>query len=105
MWNATTLALLHRYRMLMVLWTVDTSDYRRPGVKAIVNAALAGARPGAIILLHDAGGDRSQTVKALPRIIAGLRRRHYRLVTVPRLLLDNPAPRVQNIAAVIGTGG
>jgi peptidoglycan-N-acetylglucosamine deacetylase len=105
MWNATTLALLHRYRMLLVLWTVDTSDYRRPGVKAIVKAALAGARPGAIILLHDAGGDRSQTVEALPRIIAGLRRRHYRLVTVPRLLLDNPAPRLQNIAAVIGTGG
>jgi peptidoglycan/xylan/chitin deacetylase (PgdA/CDA1 family) len=105
MWNATTLALLHRYRMLMVLWTVDTNDYRRPGVKAIVKTALAGAHPGAIILLHDAGGDRSQTVKALPRIIAGLRARHYRLVTVPRLLLDNPAPRVQNIAAVIGTGG
>jgi peptidoglycan-N-acetylglucosamine deacetylase len=105
MWNRTTLALLHRYRMLMVLWTVDTGDYRRPGVKAIVRAALAGARPGAIILLHDAGGDRAQTVRALPRIIAGLRRRGYRLVTVPRLLLDNPAPRVQNIAAVIGTGG
>lgn len=105
MWNRTTLALLHRYRMLMVLWTVDTGDYRRPGVNAIVKAALAGARPGAIILLHDAGGDRSQTVKALPKILAGLRRRGYRLVTVPRLLLDNPAPRVQNIAAVIGTGG
>lgn len=105
MWNRTTLALLRRYRMLMVLWTVDTNDYRRPGVKAIVRTALAGARPGAIILLHDAGGDRSQTVKALPRILAGLRARGYRLVTVPRLLLDNPAPRVQNIAAVIGTGG
>ena len=105
MWNRTTLGLLHRYRMLMVLWTVDTGDYRRPGVKAIVRAALAGARPGAIILLHDAGGNRAQTVKALPRIIAGLRHRGYRLVTVPRLLLDNPAPRVQNIAAVIGTGG
>jgi peptidoglycan-N-acetylglucosamine deacetylase len=105
MWNRATLTLLHRYRMLMVLWTVDTGDYRRPGVNAIVKAALARARPGAIILLHDAGGNRSQTVKALPRIIAGLRRRGYRLVTVPRLLLDNPAPRVQNIAAVIGTGG
>jgi peptidoglycan-N-acetylglucosamine deacetylase len=105
MWNRNTLALLHRYRMLMVLWTVDTGDYRRPGMKAIVKAALAGARPGAIILLHDAGGDRSQTIKALPRIIAGLRRRGFRLVTVPRLLLDNPAPRMQNIAAVIGTGG
>jgi peptidoglycan/xylan/chitin deacetylase (PgdA/CDA1 family) len=105
LWNATTLSLLRRYRMLMVLWTVDTNDYRRPGVPAIVNAAVDGARPGAIILLHDAGGDRSQTVAALPKIIAALRRRHYQLVTVPRLLLDNPAPRVQNIAAVIGSGG
>lgn len=105
LWNSGTLALLHRYRMLMVLWTVDTNDYRRPGVDAIVRAALAGARPGAIILLHDAGGNRSETVAALPRIIEGLRRRHYRLVTIPRLLLDNPAPRSQRISAVIGTGG
>ena len=105
LWNSATLALLHRYRMLMVLWTVDTSDYRRLGVPVIVDAAVDGARPGAIILLHDAGGDRSQTVAALPKIIAALRRRHYQLVTVPRLLLDNPAPRVQNIAAVIGSGG
>jgi peptidoglycan-N-acetylglucosamine deacetylase len=105
LWNSTTLGLLHRYRMLMVLWTVDTSDYRRPGAAAIVKAALNGARPGAIILLHDAGGNRSETVAALPRIIAGLRRRRYRLVTIPRLLLDNPAPRGQRISAVIGTGG
>ncbi len=105
LWNSNTLALLHKYRMLMVLWTVDTSDYRRPGVSAIVDSAVDGARPGAIILLHDAGGDRSETVAALPRIIAALRKRHYSLVTVPRLLLDNPAPRVQNIAAVIGSGG
>ena len=105
LWNSATLALLHRYRMLMVLWTVDTNDYLRPGVDTIVDRAVNGARPGAIILLHDAGGDRSETVAALPKIIAALRRRHYQLVTVPRLLLDNPAPHVQNIAAVIGSGG
>jgi peptidoglycan/xylan/chitin deacetylase (PgdA/CDA1 family) len=104
-WNADTLALLHSYRMLMVLWTVDTSDYLRPGVDAIVDRAVDGARPGAIILLHDAGGDRSQTVAALPRIIAALHKKHYVLVTVPELLHDNPAPRVQNIASVIGKGG
>ncbi|MGA2929354.1 MAG: polysaccharide deacetylase family protein [Solirubrobacteraceae bacterium] len=105
LWNATTLRLLRRYRMLMVLWTVDTSDYRLPGVRAIVHAAVAGARPGAIILLHDAGGNRLQTVEALPRIIKDLRARGYKLVTVPRLLLDNPPPRNQQISAVLGTGG
>jgi len=105
LWNATTLRLLHRYRMLMVLWTVDTNDYQLPGVASIVKAAVKGARPGAIILLHDAGGNRAETVAALPRIIADLRRRGYKLVTVARLLLDNPAPHVQNYAALLGTGG
>jgi peptidoglycan/xylan/chitin deacetylase (PgdA/CDA1 family) len=93
--NASTLSLLRGLRMLMVLWSVDTADYRRPGTRAIVDRALAGARPGAIILLHDAGGDRSQTVAALPRVIRGLRRRHLRLVTIPRLVLDDPPPQGQ----------
>jgi peptidoglycan/xylan/chitin deacetylase (PgdA/CDA1 family) len=76
--------------MLMVLWTVDTEDYLRPGVRVIVNRALAGARPGAIILLHDGGGDRSQTIKALPLIVKALRKRGYKLVTVPQLILEDP---------------
>lgn len=105
LWDAATLALLKRYRMLMVLWTVDTNDYLMPGVPTIVERALQGAKPGAIILLHDAGGDRAQTVAALPIIIRGLRNRGYRLVTVPRLLLDNPAPVDQDVASLAGAGG
>jgi peptidoglycan-N-acetylglucosamine deacetylase len=105
LWDSSTLALLRRYRMLMVLWTVDTNDYRLPGVAAIVRSAVAGARPGAIILMHDAGGNRSETVAALPRIIARLRAKGYTFVTVPKLLLDNPAPHNQQISAVLGTGG
>ena len=100
----TTLALLAKYRMLMVLWTVDTSDYQEPGVGAIVHSAVGGARPGAIILLHDAGGNRSETVAALPIIIRDLRARGYKLVTVPRLLVDNPPPHDQDIAAVLRSG-
>jgi peptidoglycan-N-acetylglucosamine deacetylase len=103
-WNSTTLALLHQYRMLMVLWTVDTNDYRLPGVRAIVNAAVNGARPGAIILLHDAGGNRAQTVLALPKIISALRHRGYRFVTVPQLITDNPPPANQQISTVVGSG-
>ena len=90
--NAATLALLRARDMLMVLWTVDTRDYARPGVRRIVYTALSGARPGAIILFHDGGGDRSQTLAALPRIIERLRRRGYRLVTIPELLRDDPPP-------------
>jgi peptidoglycan/xylan/chitin deacetylase (PgdA/CDA1 family) len=106
LWDDATLALLRKYRMLMVLWTVDTNDYRQPGVSAIVQSAVRGAKPGAIILLHDAGGNRSQTVAAVPKIVAALRRRGYEFVTVPRLLLDNPPPPDQRItAAELGGAG
>ncbi len=102
--NATTLSILHRRRLLMVLWSVDTSDYARPGVARIIYTALSGARPGAIILMHDGGGDRSQTAAALPRIIAGLRKRGYRLVTISRLVADDPPsphqPRPQSLSGI-----
>ena len=89
-YNATTVRILHRLRMLMVLWTVDTDDYLRPGVATIVHRALAAATPGAIILMHDAGGDRTQTIAALPVIVHALKARGYRLVTIPKLILDDP---------------
>lgn len=102
--NATTFKELHHLHLLMILWSVDTADYTRPGVQAIVQRALAGAKPGAIILMHDGGGDRSQTIAALPAIAAGLRKRGLEPVTVPQLLLDDPPPRGQPIPTSL-TGG
>jgi peptidoglycan-N-acetylglucosamine deacetylase len=93
--DMTTFHLLHQMHMLMVLWSVDTDDYQQPGVAVIVHNALEGAKPGAIILMHDAGGDRSQTIEALPSIIRELRKRGFHLVTVPQLLLDDPPPAGQ----------
>jgi peptidoglycan/xylan/chitin deacetylase (PgdA/CDA1 family) len=93
--NATTFRLLHQMKMLMVLWSVDTDDYEQPGVETIVKRALEGAKPGAIILMHDAGGNREQTVAALPPLIHALRARGLQLVSVPRLLADDPPPRGQ----------
>jgi len=100
-YNAQTLAILHHEHMLMVLWTVETDDYLRPGVSVIVHNALAGARPGAIILMHDAGGDRSQTIAALPPIVHALRKRGYKLVTVPQLILDDPPQHTQHLPAIL----
>ena len=88
--NAATFAILRRLHMLMVLWSVDTEDYTRPGVDAIVARALAGAKPGAIILMHDAGGERSQTIASLPPLVHALRARGYKLVSIPQLVLDDP---------------
>ena len=93
--NHQTLATLKRRGLLMVMWSVDTSDYARPGVPRIVSSALNGARPGGIILMHDGGGDRSETVQALPQIIRGLRQRGYSMVTVPHLVRDDPPRRNQ----------
>jgi len=90
--NATTLRELKALHLLMVLWSVDTNDYQQPGVPVIVERALGGAKPGAIILMHDGGGTRTQTIEALPLVIKGLRDRGYKLVTVPQLLLDDPPP-------------
>lgn len=53
-------------------WSVDTNDWRKPGADAIRDNVLSHVHPGAVVLLHDGGGDRSQTVAALPDIIDGL---------------------------------
>ena len=105
LWNQTTLSVLKRFHLLMVLWTVDTSDYRLPGVDSIVHTVVSGARPGAIVLMHDAGGNRAETLAALPTIIKELRAKGYTLVTVPKLLLDNPPPANQNPNSITGSGG
>jgi len=103
-YDATTLQILKRLGMLMVLWTVDTDDYLRPGVPAIVHRALAGARPGAIILMHDGGGNRAQTIAALAPIVHALRERGYRLVTIPQLILDDPPGRAQQLPKNLAGG-
>jgi len=51
---------------------VDPRDWARPGVKVIVQRILARVYPGAIVLLHDGGGDRSQTVTALDIVLRQL---------------------------------
>ncbi|MFD5559189.1 polysaccharide deacetylase family protein [Kitasatospora griseola] len=56
----------------VVLWDVEPADWARPGAEAITRAVLEQTRPGSVILLHDGGGDRSQTVDALPGVIEGL---------------------------------
>ena len=73
-------------RLTTVLWDVDPRDWSRPGTAAIVARVLAGVHDGSIVLMHDGGGPRQQTLQALPRIIAALRRRGFAFATVPELL-------------------
>jgi peptidoglycan/xylan/chitin deacetylase (PgdA/CDA1 family) len=73
-----------------VLWNVDPRDWALPGVSAIEHQVLAQVRPGSIIISHDGGGPRGETLAAYPSIIASLRARGYRIVTIPELLGFRP---------------
>ena len=66
---------------------------------------LGAVRPGSIVLMHDGGGDRSQTLAAVPRIVAALRRQGYAFASVPRLLLENPPPADQQLPAGFNRAG
>lgn len=66
-------------------WDIDTEDWRQPGADAIATA-LKNATPGDVILMHDGGGDRSQTVKALKEALPYLREQGYSFITIDELM-------------------
>jgi cellulose synthase/poly-beta-1,6-N-acetylglucosamine synthase-like glycosyltransferase/peptidoglycan/xylan/chitin deacetylase (PgdA/CDA1 family)/spore germination protein YaaH len=73
---------------VMVGMQVDPDDWQRPGVDEIVQRTVDSVERGEgnVILLHDSGGDRTQTVQAVPLIIKALRSRGFQLVSVSELL-------------------
>ncbi len=82
--------------LLQVLWSVDSlDDARHAHSRHVVRTVLAGLRPGAIVLMHDI---HSWTVKALPQILAAIRLRGLRAVTVPELLALQPPARNRQCA-------
>ncbi len=86
--NRTVLAQASYLGVTTVLWNDTAEDWTLPGVGFIVNRILSLAHAGAIILLHDGGGNRAQTVAALPTIITDLENRGFSLVTLQRLVDD-----------------
>jgi peptidoglycan/xylan/chitin deacetylase (PgdA/CDA1 family) len=88
------------YRLAM--WTIDTSDWRRPGANAIASHLLSRAHDGAVVLCHDGGGDRRGTVAAMARAVPELRRRGYQLVTLSELKGLRPLPAGGAIVTAAG---
>lgn len=78
-------AYARQQKYVNTLWSIDSQD---PYVSSpiLIDKVLKHAQPGGIVLMHDGGGDRFATVKALPQIISALKQQGYRLVTVPELL-------------------
>jgi peptidoglycan/xylan/chitin deacetylase (PgdA/CDA1 family) len=82
-WNRDTFQLGAELGMEPLAWTVDTLDWTTPGTGTIVDRVEEGAGPGVVVLSHDAGGNRSQSVRALRRYLPELLDSGYHL-TVPR---------------------
>ncbi|NUR98330.1 MAG: polysaccharide deacetylase family protein [Kribbellaceae bacterium] len=75
--NAKVRADIKAAGMVQVLWDVDPRDWARPGTSAIVHNILAHAKSGRIILMHDGGGNRAQTVAALNQVLPILKAQGY----------------------------
>ncbi|HZG59146.1 MAG TPA: polysaccharide deacetylase family protein [Anoxybacillus sp.] len=78
------------YTVVMWSWHQDTYDWQQPGVRNIVKKVLLNTRNGDIVLFHDYGGDRRQTIEALKQILPELKKRGYKFVTVSELLKMHP---------------
>ena len=80
--NTRVLKEANRMDMDLVMWDVDPQDWRRPGVERLLDDMLSQIGPGSVILLHDGGGDRSQTIEVLPLLIEELKEQGYLFVTL-----------------------
>ena len=84
--GADLVSRVNQQGMTSVLWSVDPLDWRTPGTGSIVSTVVGQTQGGGIILSHDGGGPRSQTLAALPQIVRGLKGRGYKFVTLTDLL-------------------
>ncbi|MFJ2054569.1 bifunctional polysaccharide deacetylase/glycosyltransferase family 2 protein [Streptomyces sp. NPDC087908] len=86
-WNYPVIKYVGSHGYLTAFIDRDTHDWKRPGVDAIVEAAMP-RKPGdgELVLLHDAGGDRAETLAALEQIIVKLKGEGYRFATISEAL-------------------
>jgi peptidoglycan-N-acetylglucosamine deacetylase len=70
----------------VIMWSADSNDYKRPAVHRLLSNVMRFSKPGGIVLMHDGGGTRDSTVKALPEMIKKFKNQGYRFVTIPEML-------------------
>ncbi|MGE7624539.1 polysaccharide deacetylase family protein [Viridibacillus sp. NPDC096237] len=74
------------YKVVIWSWHQDTLDWKEIKSQKIINKVVNGTSPGNVILFHDGGGNRTQTIKALKKIIPELQKQGYKFVTVSELI-------------------
>ncbi|MFJ7909507.1 polysaccharide deacetylase family protein [Kitasatospora sp. NPDC096204] len=82
-WSPTSVKVAAELGMRNMAWSVDPRDWARPGTSAIIDRVLKNVRPGSIVLNHDGGGDRSQTVAALKAYLPVLVDSGYQFTAPP----------------------
>ena len=84
--SSSLIGLARSMGFITIEWDVDPRDWSRPGTGSIISTVLGTTHSGSIVIQHDGGGDRSETLAALPTEIDTLRARGYSFVTIPQLL-------------------
>jgi peptidoglycan/xylan/chitin deacetylase (PgdA/CDA1 family) len=82
--DAASAARVRALGLRLVLWDIDTNDWLRPGAGVIAARVLGRVRSGDVVLFHDGGGDRTQTVAALEQVLATLSARGFRFSALCR---------------------
>ncbi|WSN10737.1 polysaccharide deacetylase family protein [Micromonospora sp. NBC_01699] len=103
-WTSGVVATAWELGMTSLHWTVDPRDWTRPGAGNIASIVTAGVGAGAIVLMHDAGGDRQQTISALRTILPNLLRR-FELESLPTGLPRPASADTNHTNAAAGGGG
>jgi peptidoglycan/xylan/chitin deacetylase (PgdA/CDA1 family) len=83
--SSALFAVATRLGFKTIQWDIDPRDWALPGVGAIYSNVVDNAHPGAIVIQHDGGGNRSETIAALPQEIRTLRARGYEFVTITQM--------------------
>lgn len=77
----------------VAMWSIDPRDWQTPGSSVVASRILGNARDGAVVVLHDGGGNRSGTVAAMRTVVPALKSRGFELVTLSELTgLSGPPP-------------
>jgi peptidoglycan-N-acetylglucosamine deacetylase len=103
-YNGTVLQTARSFGLTTIVWNDDPADWSRPGTDVIASRVLAQVGPASIILMHDGPALRDETAAALPIILAGLRARGLRPVTIPQLLADEQYPGIHLRHEVLAPG-
>lgn len=82
--NARVRSAVRGKNLKLILWDVDPRDWKRPGAPTIARRVISRTDPGDVSLMHDAGGNRSQSVRALKRILRQLGAKGYEFAALPQ---------------------